>query len=273
MERSPPSLVSVSGAKTDQITDCRRTAFPVHAGLLSQAAGNKTTTTAGNPEAADNSVPSRAKRPDLTAALNQARSGDGDAFRLLYRDMQPRLLRYLQALVGPDAEDVASETWLRVARDLRAFQGDCDGFRGWVATIARHRATDHLRYARRRPQPATVTVTDLESWAADDDTADRALEAVATDAAVSFIAQLPRDQAEAVLLRVVMGLDAITAGKVLSKRPGAVRTASYRGLRTLFALLTKADDIDKLRLPVLAGVHQPSGRLNGLVSNRVCEPE
>ncbi|HTX28443.1 MAG TPA: sigma factor-like helix-turn-helix DNA-binding protein, partial [Streptosporangiaceae bacterium] len=40
-------------------------------------------------------------------------------------------------------------------------------------------------------------------------------------------------QAEAVLLRAVLGLDAATAAKVLGKRPGAVRTAAYRGLHTL----------------------------------------
>jgi RNA polymerase sigma-70 factor (ECF subfamily) len=44
---------------------------------------------------------------------------------------------------------------------------------------------------------------------------------------------LPPDQAEAVLLRAVLGLDAQTAGHVLGKRPGAIRTAAYRGLRTL----------------------------------------
>ena len=32
---------------------------------------------------------------------------------------------------------------------------------------------------------------------------------------------------------IVKWLDAITAGKVLDKRPGAVRTASYRGLRRI----------------------------------------
>jgi len=30
----------------------------------------------------------------------------------------------------------------------------------------------------------------------------------------------------------VLGLDAARAGAVLGKRPGAVRTAAYRGLRT-----------------------------------------
>jgi RNA polymerase sigma-70 factor (ECF subfamily) len=48
-----------------------------------------------------------------------------------------------------------------------------------------------------------------------------------------LIATLPRDQAEAVLLRVVLGLDAEAAGQVLGKRAGAVRTAAHRGLRRL----------------------------------------
>jgi RNA polymerase sigma-70 factor (ECF subfamily) len=176
----------------------------------------------------------------LGPAIERAQAGDEMAFRALYRDTHPRVLRYLQAIVGADAEDVASETWLQVARDLPGFSGDSDGFRGWVATIARHRAADHLRHARRRPPQATVTVADLETWPAADDTAGQALELMATDAAIRLISQLPADQAEAVLLRVVMGLDAVTAGRVLGKRPGAVRTASHRGLRRLSAWLERA---------------------------------
>ncbi|WP_281376033.1 RNA polymerase sigma factor, partial [Pseudonocardia pini] len=70
----------------------------------------------------------------LDAALDAARSGDEDAFVALYRDLQPRLIRYATVLVGADAEDVTGETWLHLARDLRRFAGDLDGFRGWVAT-------------------------------------------------------------------------------------------------------------------------------------------
>jgi RNA polymerase sigma-70 factor (ECF subfamily) len=176
----------------------------------------------------------------LDSALSLAQSGDETAFRALYRDTHPRMLRYLTAIVGADAEDVASETWLQIARDLPGFTGDADGFRGWAATVARHRAADHLRRARRRPRPATVTLADLETWAAADDTAGQALELMATDAAIALIAQLPQDQAEAVLLRVVMGLDSVAAGRVLGKRPGAVRTASYRGLRRLSGWLEQA---------------------------------
>jgi RNA polymerase sigma-70 factor (ECF subfamily) len=187
--------------------------------------------------------------PDLSSAVADAQAGDPGAFRTLYRDTQPRLLRYLRALVGDDAEDVASEAWLQVARDLSTFHGDYDGFRGWVATIARHRAIDHLRRHSRRPPTTSVPVEELTELRAADDTAACAMDAVSTDAAVRLIATLPPDQAEAVLLRVVVGLDADSAGKVLGKRAGAVRTAAYRGLRTLAKRLEQAGDQPVTELP------------------------
>jgi RNA polymerase sigma-70 factor (ECF subfamily) len=168
---------------------------------------------------------------DLSPLVSAARGGDEEAFRSLYRAVQPGLLRYLRALVADDAEDVASETWLQVARDLRSFRGK-DEFRAWVARIGRNRAMDHLRHHRRRPAVSSPVeyLVELPDTA---DTAGSAVESISTDAALALIRSLPRDQAEAVLLRVVVGLDAETAGKVLGKRAGAVRTASYRGLRRL----------------------------------------
>ena len=157
------------------------------------------------------------------------------------------LVRYLSALVGAgDAEDVASETWAQVCRDLPKFRGDGDGFRGWVSTIGRHRALDHLRALGRRPQ-CGATEAALAERAAPDEVDTEALVAISTQAAMELIRLLPQDQAEAVLLRAVMGLDAKAAGRVLGKRPGAVRTAAHRGLRTLATLLngpatTSVDD-------------------------------
>jgi RNA polymerase sigma-70 factor, ECF subfamily len=169
---------------------------------------------------------------DLTEAVDAARQGDEAAFGVLYRAVQPGLLRYLRGLVGEDAEDVASEAWLQIARDIRAFREEGAGFRGWAATIARNRALDHLRRQRRRPVGALPAeyLADLPDG---QDTADQAITAVATSAAVALIATLPRDQAEAILLRAIVGLDARAAAQVLGKRPGSVRTAAWRGLRRL----------------------------------------
>lgn len=179
----------------------------------------------------------------LTAAVLAAQDGDEDAFRTVYRAVQPRLLGYIRTLVGePDAEDVASEAWLQIARDLDRFSGDADRFRGWAARIARNRALDHLRMRGRRPS-AGGDETELSEKPADSDTAAEAIEALATGRTMSLIAQLPQDQAEAVVLRVVVGLDAKSAAQTLGKRPGAVRTAAHRGLKRLAELLrTDSED-------------------------------
>jgi RNA polymerase sigma-70 factor (ECF subfamily) len=172
--------------------------------------------------------------------VKNAQRGDQDAFRALYRSLAPRLLNYLRAQVGErDAEDVASETWAAIARDLSKYRESAGDFRGWAAAIARHRAVDHVRRNR-----GLIPIPDdrLPDRQAPDNTEAAAQEAIATSAALSMIAELPHDQAQAVLLRVIVGLDAPAAGRILNKRPGAVRTAAHRGLRTLADRLTRRRD-------------------------------
>jgi RNA polymerase sigma-70 factor (ECF subfamily) len=183
----------------------------------------------------------RSAPEDQTWLITQAQSGDEFAFRQLYRTFQPGLLLYLRGLVGDEAEDVASEAWGQIARDLVSFTGDGPAFRAWSATIARHRALDHLRRMRRRPVAASSGDAELASRVAPDNTEAAAIEAAATGAAIELIASLPPDQAEAVLLRVVLGLDVQTTADVLGKRPGAVRSAAHRGLRRLAAMLGDRD--------------------------------
>src|SRR5690349_9669191 len=153
----------------------------------------------------------------LDDAVERMCAGDTEAFRTVYRTVQAPLLRYLEVLVGrEDAEDVASETWGQAVRDLGRFEGDADGFRGWITTIGRHRALDLLRQRSRRIR-ADQDLTGVEIR----DPVDleiRVTEALTTEAALQVIRSLPRDQAEAVMLRAVMGLDAKTAGAVLGKR-------------------------------------------------------
>jgi RNA polymerase sigma-70 factor (ECF subfamily) len=169
---------------------------------------------------------------DLSAAVRAAQDGDEDAFRLLYRAIHPGLIRYLWAHAGEMAEDIAAETWLCVVRDLSRFKGDESGFRGWVTTIARHRFLDYVRQQGRRPTVG-APVEMLTMLPAADDTEASVLESLATGDALRMIAGLPATQADAVLLTVVMELDGKTAGKVMGKRPGAVRVAAHRGLRKL----------------------------------------
>lgn len=181
---------------------------------------------------------------EFGAALAKAREGDEAAFGTVYRAVNPRLVGYLYGLVGHEADDIASETWHDIVRGLDDFRGDGTAFRGWAATIARHRALDHLRRVKVRPR-----TTELEDGTteppAERDSEGLALENLSTARALSLIAELPRDQAEAVLLRVMLGLNAPMAAKVLGKKPGAVRTAAHRGLKRLAERLGRADGAEE----------------------------
>jgi RNA polymerase sigma-70 factor, ECF subfamily len=172
----------------------------------------------------------------LDSALDAARAGNESGISELWRALNPPILRYLRVVVGESAEDVASETWLHAAREIRQFRGDAAGFRVWLFRVARHRALDELRrVGRRREDPAGLDAADER--VARDDPATEALERFTTRRALGMIAGLPPDQAEAVMLRVVAGMDVAQTASVLGKRPGAVRIATMRGLRRLAAHL------------------------------------
>jgi RNA polymerase sigma-70 factor, ECF subfamily len=170
--------------------------------------------------------------PEFPAVLDAATRGDEEAFGRLWRDLQPRLLRYFMVAAPAAAEDLASETWLAVVRGLERFRGNEPAFRAWVFTIARHEVLDWRRRAARRVTEA-APVHDLIEPAAPDDPAAAALEGFSTRAALAVVATLPADQAEAVVLRVVAGLGVDQVAGIMDKRPGTVRVLTHRGLRRL----------------------------------------
>ena len=180
--------------------------------------------------------------PSFEAVLDAAAGGDELAFRALWRDLQPALLRYLNAFAPGSGEDLASETWLRVVKGLAHFSGDERAFRGWVFTIARHRAVDRWRRRVRR-RDELVPADALAELPAPDDPAGAAMDAISSRAAVALIATLPPDQAEVVLLRVVAGLEVAQVAAITGKRPGNVRVLTHRALRRLAERLATDDRV------------------------------
>jgi RNA polymerase sigma-70 factor (ECF subfamily) len=167
--------------------------------------------------------------------LAAARLGEEWAVAAVWRDVHPRLLRYLRVAVpGCGSEDLASDVWLEVAGGLGGFAGDRDAFLRWTFTICRRRAIDAgRRVGRRRTDPTAPDVLERHSPEGDGGLESR----LALDAALAHLSRLPRDQAEVILLRVVVGLDADSVGEILGKRPGTVRVLQHRGLERLAVVL------------------------------------
>jgi len=170
------------------------------------------------------------------AILRAAQAGEEPAIAQLWRALNHRVVRFLSARAGDAAEDLASETWLTVARYLHTFAGNEIEFRAWIFTIARSRLIDSQRRYRRRPIEVDNPRA-LEAHLSCSDTAQDALDALEADAAVAMVGSLSRDQADVILLRVLAGLDVARVADIMGKEPGAVRTLQHRGLRRLREML------------------------------------
>ena len=167
-----------------------------------------------------------------------ATAGARWALEALYAEIQPRLLRYLAAQSPDVAEDLASDTWLGVARALPRFEGDREDFRALVFTVARRRVLDHRRRVALR-RTATVDPDELAGIGPSGNAEADAMERVGTGWALEQIAVLPPDQAEVVLLRVVADLSVEEVASIVGKRAGAVRALQLRALRRLARNLSR----------------------------------
>ncbi len=159
--------------------------------------------------------------------LAAARAGDDAAFAELWRWLHPSLARWLGVVASGDVDDIESEVWMSIARNLRSFRGDDDDFRGWVFTIARRRTIDWGRRSQRR-----LAVTSLDGVDLADVTSDAS---VVTDTAeaLEMMRRLTPEQREVLALRVIVGMSVAETAAVVHRSEGAVRILCHRGLRTL----------------------------------------
>ncbi|HET6916207.1 MAG TPA: sigma-70 family RNA polymerase sigma factor [Acidimicrobiales bacterium] len=167
------------------------------------------------------------------SVLVAAQSGAEWAFSFLYRDLNPRLLRYFASRVPGEAEDLAIETWLGAARRIGDFRGNQQQFRAWIFTIAHTRLVQHWRDVRRTPVTAADPATLLDR-ASPEDVEGGVLDSLAgLEASREIVRELSFDQAEVMLLRVLGGLNVEEVAEILGKRPGTVRVLQHKALRRL----------------------------------------
>jgi RNA polymerase sigma factor (sigma-70 family) len=164
----------------------------------------------------------------FTSLLESAREGSEAAWQELYNGLAPVVLGYLRANGAPEAEDVLSEVFLQVARDIAAFDGEERGFRSWVFTIAHHRLIDARRHSARRPLDLAAEPPEPGERA--DDAADEALNRIGIEEVNRVLATLSEDQRAVLLLRIVGDLSIEDVAKAIGKRPGAVKALQRRGL-------------------------------------------
>lgn len=175
--------------------------------------------------------------------VSRARTGDEDAWAVLYRAHAGRLLTWLLTTARGDralAEDLAAEAWLTAARRIGDFRGDEDGFAGWLFGIARKLAQNERRTrARRATSPHPTDADNGAVWGAVEDSVGLVDGA---DLARRLLATLPQREAEVIACVDVVGLDMRSTAAALGISQVAVRVARHRGLGKLRATLAQAEE-------------------------------
>lgn len=169
----------------------------------------------------------------LKKLVRNAAHGDEESAGELFDLYHTRVYRYAASkLRDPgSAEDVASETFARVLRDLDRFKWRGAGFEAWLFRIASNLVTDHVRKNRREsPQPSTLETDDTvelrtPEWAV--------IEGETTERLNGMLAVLPQDQREVLVLRFAGGLETEEIGAVMGRKPNAVRQLQFRALQQL----------------------------------------
>jgi RNA polymerase sigma-70 factor, ECF subfamily len=166
---------------------------------------------AGEPEASDRGL------ADLIAA---AASGDHEAFARLYHDYARMVHAVLLGRVPRgDVDDLVQDVFLSAFTRLPGLR-DPAAFGGWLAAIARNRATDHLRRTRDEielpPELPGGDPIETESIAA-----------------LDAVRSLPEAYRDTLMMRLVHGMTGDEIAQRTGLTPGSVRVNLHRGMKLL----------------------------------------
>jgi RNA polymerase sigma-70 factor (ECF subfamily) len=155
--------------------------------------------------------------------IRAAVQGDRGAFGELYVRYARMVHGILLARVpAGDAEDLVQDVFVSAMRQLRGLR-TASAFRGWLAAIARNRAIDYFRDARRNSSFDEGTERE------------RGVRPTGQDAFVvlDLIRSLPEAYRETLILRLVEGMTGPEIAQQTGLAPDSVRVNLCRGMKML----------------------------------------
>jgi RNA polymerase sigma factor (sigma-70 family) len=176
------------------------------------------------------------------AVLAAARDGAPWAFERMFTALAPAVTGYLRVQGSAEPDDLTSEVFVAILRNLRTFQGDEAGFRSWVFTIAHRRLLDERRRRVRRPLPEPLTATAAAATresAAPDDVEGAIDRVMGAERVRALCDRLVPDQRDVLLLRLLGDLSIEQIAGTLGKSKGAVKALQRRGLAAVGRLLDR----------------------------------
>jgi RNA polymerase sigma-70 factor (ECF subfamily) len=156
---------------------------------------------------------------ELATIVVRARRGDRNAFAELYRRFNRAVHGVVLARVRYlDAADVVQDVFAAALERLPQL-GEPAAFPGWIMSIARNRAIDHVRGQKPTDELSEMPVE-----------ASRAAEVAQV---LTALRALPDAYQETMILRLVEGMTGPEIAEQTGLSPGSVRVNLHRGMKLL----------------------------------------
>jgi RNA polymerase sigma-70 factor, ECF subfamily len=158
-----------------------------------------------------------------------------DMLASLYEAYYDRIAHYIYSHIGDktEAEDLASEVFLKAVESLKTYQERGLPMQAWLFKIAHNLMVDRLRKASKYRMLPIETV-EIKEETDPVETAELNLEMERVTAAME---NLTAEQREVVKLRFLGGLTSKEVSEILNKNDGAVREMQRAALEKLRQLL------------------------------------
>jgi RNA polymerase sigma-70 factor (ECF subfamily) len=173
-----------------------------------------------------------ARTPELRALVERAQQGERGALEELYLLHFDRIYGYLHLSVGNrhDAEDLTTQTFLRMLEAIGRFRWQSAPFSAWLFRIAHNLAMDHFRASRRwQPEEEVPEPEGAQESSAED----AAFESIGRRSMFELIENLSHEQQQVLTLKFVFNFSNGEAATILDKSEGAVKSLQHRALASL----------------------------------------
>ena len=169
--------------------------------------------------------------PEEARLIEQAKSGNPEAFAKLYDAYVERVSRYIYFRVSDecDMEDLVSQVFLKAWEHVDRYKMGNSPFIAWLYTIARNLVIDHYR-TKRNNLPLEEAVALPSNLSMPDEMAQTQFD---LEAMRDGLQALSKDQQQALVLKYIAGLPNDSIAKIMNKQEGTVRGLQMRGLQTL----------------------------------------
>src|SRR3990172_1021528 len=170
--------------------------------------------------------------------IRRAQQYDDAAIEALYQTYYPKIYNYAFLQMGDvqAAEDLASDVMLKMIESINRYRFRGLPFGAWVFRIARNRLIDLHRRRKRRGE-VDLSETLASTLANPQALAERALDRGQLQVALKHLTD---EQRQVVVLKFIEGFDNRSAGQIMGRSEGAIKSLQHRALGSLRRILQES---------------------------------